>query len=214
MISTLIEANDHHGDRHAVLPGAPRRGAIVVMIAIPASLLVTLAAMRMLNFTLDTVSLLAMTFIIGILVDDPIVVLENIERHAEDGELPEVAADRGQRARTRHGGAGDHARRRRRLSADFVPAGGRRALSARVRTRGLGRNADVALRLVHGDAGARGALVAPASVETVADHRAFRKRDSTGCADGTLGERAALGFSWRTGASSSGFRSDRSCWRC
>ncbi|MGA8532790.1 MAG: efflux RND transporter permease subunit [Candidatus Tumulicola sp.] len=71
------------------------RGAIVVMIAIPASLLVTLAAMRALNFTLDTVSLLAMTLIIGILVDDSIVVLENIERHADGSELPEVAAYRG-----------------------------------------------------------------------------------------------------------------------
>jgi HAE1 family hydrophobic/amphiphilic exporter-1 len=71
------------------------RGAIVVMIAIPASLLVTLAVMRMLNFTLDTVSLLAMTLIIGILVDDSIVVLENIERHAERGEPPEVASYQG-----------------------------------------------------------------------------------------------------------------------
>lgn len=71
------------------------RSAIVVMIAIPASLLVTLVAMKLLNFTLDTVSLLAMTLIIGILVDDSIVVLENIERHAQDGELPQVAAYRG-----------------------------------------------------------------------------------------------------------------------
>jgi HAE1 family hydrophobic/amphiphilic exporter-1 len=51
--------------------------------------------MRVLNFTLDTVSLLAMTLIIGILVDDSIVVLENIERHAQEGELPPVAAFRG-----------------------------------------------------------------------------------------------------------------------
>ncbi|HTA40644.1 MAG TPA: efflux RND transporter permease subunit [Candidatus Acidoferrales bacterium] len=71
------------------------RSAIVVMIAIPASLLVTLGAMKLLNFTLDTVSLLAMTLIIGILVDDSIVVLENIERHAAEGELPNVAAFRG-----------------------------------------------------------------------------------------------------------------------
>jgi hydrophobic/amphiphilic exporter-1 (mainly G- bacteria), HAE1 family len=68
------------------------RSAIVVMIAIPASLLVTLGIMRILNFTLDTVSLLAMTLIIGILVDDSIVVLENIERHAALGEEPQGAA--------------------------------------------------------------------------------------------------------------------------
>jgi HAE1 family hydrophobic/amphiphilic exporter-1 len=68
------------------------RNAVVVMLAIPTSLFVTLAAMRLANFTIDTVSLLAMTLIIGILVDDSIVVLENIERHHENGEAPKAAA--------------------------------------------------------------------------------------------------------------------------
>ena len=71
------------------------RNAVVVMVAIPASLLVTLAAMQLAHFTLDTVSLLAMTLIIGILVDDSIVVLENVERHHADGEAPMIAAIRG-----------------------------------------------------------------------------------------------------------------------
>ena len=71
------------------------RNAVVVMVAIPTSLLVTLAAMHLANFTLDTVSLLAMTLIIGILVDDSIVVLENIERHYASGEDPQDAAIRG-----------------------------------------------------------------------------------------------------------------------
>ncbi len=71
------------------------RNALVVMIAIPASLLVTLGAMKLAHFTLDTVSLLAMTLIIGILVDDSIVVLENVERHFENGEEPATAAIRG-----------------------------------------------------------------------------------------------------------------------
>jgi HAE1 family hydrophobic/amphiphilic exporter-1 len=71
------------------------RNAILVLIAIPSSLLVTLAAMRLANFTLDTVSLLAMTLIIGILVDDSIVVLENVERHHQNGEPPTVAAING-----------------------------------------------------------------------------------------------------------------------
>jgi len=68
------------------------RNAIVVMIAIPTSLFVTLFVMRVGGFTIDTVSLLAMTLIIGILVDDSIVVLENVERHYEDGEAPRTAA--------------------------------------------------------------------------------------------------------------------------
>ena len=71
------------------------RNAIVVMIAVPASFLVTLAAMRVAGFTLDTVSLLAMTLMIGILVDDSIVVLENIERHHAQGETPQLAAVNG-----------------------------------------------------------------------------------------------------------------------
>ncbi|HEY6449918.1 MAG TPA: efflux RND transporter permease subunit, partial [Candidatus Cybelea sp.] len=71
------------------------RNSIVVLIAIPASLCVTLTAMRIVNFTIDTVSLLAMTLIIGILVDDSIVVLENIERHYENGDVPWEAAIKG-----------------------------------------------------------------------------------------------------------------------
>ncbi len=68
------------------------RNALVVMIAIPASLMVTFFVMKLANFTIDTVSLLAMTLIIGILVDDSIVVLENVERHYDDGEAPRTAA--------------------------------------------------------------------------------------------------------------------------
>ncbi|HEX8805333.1 MAG TPA: efflux RND transporter permease subunit, partial [Candidatus Aquilonibacter sp.] len=71
------------------------RKAVVVMIAVPASFLVTLAAMQVLGFTLDTVSLLGMTLMIGILVDDSIVVLENISRHQEEGEQPKQAAING-----------------------------------------------------------------------------------------------------------------------
>ena len=68
------------------------RNAVVVMIAIPTSLFVTFFVMKIVGYTIDTVSLLAMTLIIGILVDDSIVVLENIERHYEDGEAPRTAA--------------------------------------------------------------------------------------------------------------------------
>ncbi|MBV8354602.1 MAG: efflux RND transporter permease subunit, partial [Candidatus Eremiobacteraeota bacterium] len=68
------------------------RNAIVIMIAIPTSLLTSLFVMRLANFTIDTISLLAMTLCIGILVDDSIVVLENTERHFDDGEAPQTAA--------------------------------------------------------------------------------------------------------------------------
>jgi HAE1 family hydrophobic/amphiphilic exporter-1 len=69
------------------------RNAVVVIIAIPTSLCVTLAGMKLMNYTIDTVSLLAMTLAIGILIDDSTVVLENIERHRDElGETPIRAA--------------------------------------------------------------------------------------------------------------------------
>jgi HAE1 family hydrophobic/amphiphilic exporter-1 len=71
------------------------RNAVVVIVAIPTSLLVTLTVMKVYNFTLDTLSLCAMTLVIGILVDDSIVVLENIERHLQDGEDPKTASIKG-----------------------------------------------------------------------------------------------------------------------
>ncbi|HEY4440245.1 MAG TPA: efflux RND transporter permease subunit [Candidatus Elarobacter sp.] len=71
------------------------RNAIVVMIAIPTSLGVTLFVMKLMNLTLDTISLMAMTLVIGILIDDSTVVLENVQRHHDDGEAPADAALRG-----------------------------------------------------------------------------------------------------------------------
>ncbi len=68
------------------------RNAAVVMIAIPASLLATFIVMRALHFTLDIVSLMGLSLIIGILVDDSIVVLENITRHRDLGDRPKEAA--------------------------------------------------------------------------------------------------------------------------
>ena len=68
------------------------RNAIVVLIAIPSSIGITLGLMKIFGFTIDTISLLAMTLIIGILVDDSIVVLENITHHFDDGESPQTAA--------------------------------------------------------------------------------------------------------------------------
>jgi hydrophobic/amphiphilic exporter-1 (mainly G- bacteria), HAE1 family len=71
------------------------RNMIVVLIAIPASLCVALFVMKMMGLTLDTISLLGMTLVVGILVDDSTVVLENIERHSEMGEPPDQAAIKG-----------------------------------------------------------------------------------------------------------------------
>ncbi|MDQ2679424.1 MAG: efflux RND transporter permease subunit [Candidatus Eremiobacteraeota bacterium] len=78
------------------------RNAAVVMIAIPSSILATFIVMNFLNFRLDIMSLMGLSLIIGILVDDSIVVLENITRHRDMGEEPQTAAING---RSEIGGA-------------------------------------------------------------------------------------------------------------
>jgi HAE1 family hydrophobic/amphiphilic exporter-1 len=72
------------------------RSAAVVCIAIPTSLAIALTVMKVMNLTIDTISLLGMTLVIGILVDDSTVVLENIERHHRElHQTPENAAIEG-----------------------------------------------------------------------------------------------------------------------
>ena len=68
------------------------RNAVVVMIAIPTSLLATFIVMKLMGFTVDVISLMGLGLTIGILVDDSIVVLENITRHRDMGEEPLDAA--------------------------------------------------------------------------------------------------------------------------
>ena len=67
------------------------RSAIVVCVSIPLSLAIAMTVMKLMGLTLDTDSLLGMSLVIGILVDDSTVVLENIERHFT--ELKQKAED-------------------------------------------------------------------------------------------------------------------------
>jgi hydrophobe/amphiphile efflux-1 (HAE1) family protein len=64
-------------------------------ITVPLALLGSFAVMYLLNFSLDNLSLMALTIAIGFVVDDAIVVVENIHRHVEDGEPPFEAALKG-----------------------------------------------------------------------------------------------------------------------
>jgi len=68
------------------------RQTFIVLVAIPTSLLATALMMYFLHFSLDIISLLAMSLLIGILVDDAIVVIENITRHLGMGKSPAQAA--------------------------------------------------------------------------------------------------------------------------
>ena len=62
------------------------RNAFIVMVAIPASLIATFIGMELLGYTLNLMTLLGLSLVVGILVDDAIVVLENIYRHMEMGK--------------------------------------------------------------------------------------------------------------------------------
>lgn len=71
------------------------RGTMIVGIAIPTSVFATFLPMYAFGFTLNTMTLLALSLSVGILVDDSIVVLENIYRHLTRGEQPIEAAING-----------------------------------------------------------------------------------------------------------------------
>jgi len=68
---------------------------IIPSLALPMSIIGTFAIMYLLNYSLDNLSLMALTLAVGFVVDDAIVVLENIVRHMEEGEPPYEAAVKG-----------------------------------------------------------------------------------------------------------------------
>ena len=68
------------------------RDSLIVLVAIPTSLISTFIAMYFFGFSLNLMSLLALSLVIGILVDDSIVVLENIHRHLHMGKDKRTAA--------------------------------------------------------------------------------------------------------------------------
>jgi HAE1 family hydrophobic/amphiphilic exporter-1 len=73
------------------------RPTLIVAAAIPISLVATFGLVWMAGYTLNTMTLLGMTLAVGVVIDDAIVVLENIERHREEGAAATQAATRGTR---------------------------------------------------------------------------------------------------------------------
>jgi hydrophobic/amphiphilic exporter-1 (mainly G- bacteria), HAE1 family len=69
------------------------RATVIIALAIPVSLLAAIAAIYLMGYTFNTMTLLALLLLIGVVVDDAIVVLENIYRHRQDVDPdPEKAA--------------------------------------------------------------------------------------------------------------------------
>ncbi|MDR3799663.1 MAG: efflux RND transporter permease subunit, partial [Terracidiphilus sp.] len=73
------------------------RATLIPSVAVPTSLIGTFAAMYLFGYTLDNLSLMALTIATGFVVDDAIVVMENITRHIEGGMEPFAAAMKGAR---------------------------------------------------------------------------------------------------------------------
>ncbi|NKE46458.1 multidrug efflux RND transporter permease subunit [Roseomonas frigidaquae] len=70
------------------------RAAVIPLLAIPVSIIGTFAVLLMLGFTLNTLTMFGLILAIGIVVDDAIVVVENVERHMADGLSPLEATRR------------------------------------------------------------------------------------------------------------------------
>ncbi len=68
------------------------RATLISALAIPTSLLATFIVMAIFGFNLETITLLALALVIGSVIDDAIIDVENIMRHIEDGESPRQAA--------------------------------------------------------------------------------------------------------------------------
>ncbi len=73
------------------------RATIIPSVAVPVSLVATFGAMYLLDYSLDNLSLMALTIATGFVVDDAIVVIENISRYLEEGLPPMQAAIKGAR---------------------------------------------------------------------------------------------------------------------
>ena len=70
------------------------RATLIPLLAVPVSLIGTLAAFVVLGFSINTLTLFAMVLAIGLVVDDAIVVIENVEKHMEEGLTPVDATER------------------------------------------------------------------------------------------------------------------------
>ena len=96
--------DNYHGSMTLLLEGAVLavivvffflrdwRATFIAAVALPLSAIPTFAAMYLMGFTLNTVSLLSLSLVIGVLVDDAIVEIENIERHLLMGKSPMEAS--------------------------------------------------------------------------------------------------------------------------
>ena len=130
------------------------RVTFIAALAIPTSIIGTFTFMKIAGFTLNNMTMLALSLATGIVIDDAIVVLENIFRYVEEkGVTPkEAAADATREIGLR--GHGDDAVAGRHLRAGGVHDRPDRALLLQLRPDVGGRDPALDVRVVHADAGA------------------------------------------------------------
>ena len=129
------------------------RPAIIPIIAIPVSLVGTFAVMAALGFSINNLTLFGLVLAVGIVVDDAIVVVENVERHLEHGMSRRDAALQDHGGGRRRAGL-DRAGAVRGVRADRVPRRHLRAVLPAIRRHHCGRDRDLLLLLADAVAGA------------------------------------------------------------
>jgi HAE1 family hydrophobic/amphiphilic exporter-1 len=101
--SIFIEESFHAVQEHLILGGfcaaivvllfmRSWRSTLIAAVAIPTSIISTYTLMALMGFTLNQITMLALTLIVGIVIDDAIVVLENIFRFMEEKKMPPIQA--------------------------------------------------------------------------------------------------------------------------
>ena len=109
------------------------RSTLIAAVAIPTSIIATFAVMKLFGFTLNNVTMLALVLMVGVVIDDAIVVLENVFHCIEEKGMDPVAGGDRRHARNRPGRAGDHDLAGDRVSAGVVSVERHRADAVRVR---------------------------------------------------------------------------------
>ena len=164
------------------------RSTLIAAVAIPTSIISTYTLMNAMGFTLDQITMLALVLMVGIVIDDAIVVLENIFRFMEEKKLTPMEAAIAGHARHRSCGARDDAQPRHHLPAGRDDERHRRQVHVELRLHGGIRGHGVAARQLHADADAQRAL--PASLRQQGTTRRTRASSSAspsrtgGCSSG------------------------------
>ena len=169
------------------------RATLIPSVAVPVSLIGTFAVMYLFGYSLDNLSLMALTISTGFVVDDAIVVMENITRHLEDGMKPFAAALQGAQGDRLHRLLHQHVADRR-LHSHSADGRNRRPPLPRIRRHSLHRHPRVHGHLAHHhahdvrppaqsapEARSTAASIAAASGSSTACSAFYRRTPAAGC---------------------------------